>query len=178
MKLAKSFFLDLIVQIHILLSVVYTGENTVSALGRFVLLVWLFVVLIINSSYTASLTSLLTVQELTSGIQGLDSLISSPSSIGYQVGSFARSYLVQELNIAETRLVPLNSPSDYARALELGSGNGGVDAIIDELPYVEIFLSKYCKFKTVGQVFTKSGWGFVSDLDYNCILKISFQGVF
>ena len=69
---------------------------------------------------------------------------------------------MDELNIAESRLVPLNSPSDYARALELGSGNGGVAAIIDELPYVEIFLSKYCKFKTVGQVFTKSGWGFVS----------------
>ena len=126
------------------------------------LLIWLFAVLIINSSYTANLTSLLTVQELTSGIQGLDSLISSSSAIGYQVGSFSRNYLMDELNIAESRLVPLNSPSDYARALELGSGNGGVAAIIDELPYVEIFLSKYCKFKTVGQVFTKSGWGFVS----------------
>ncbi|GJN32503.1 hypothetical protein PR202_gb21017 [Eleusine coracana subsp. coracana] len=140
-------------------------ENTVSALGRFVLLIWLFVVLIINSSYTASLTSLLTVQELTSGIQGLDSLISSSSAIGYQVGSFSRNYLVEELNIAESRLVPLNSPSEYARALELGAGNGGVAAIIDELPYVEIFLSKYCKFKTVGQVFTKSGWGFAFPRD-------------
>ncbi|KAJ1291151.1 hypothetical protein BS78_02G296000 [Paspalum vaginatum] len=140
-------------------------ENTVSALGRFVLLIWLFAVLIINSSYTASLTSLLTVQELTSGIQGLDSLISSSSAIGYQVGSFSKNYLVDELNIAESRLVPLNSPSDYARALELGSGNGGVAAVIDELPYVEIFLSKYCKFKTVGQVFTKSGWGFAFPRD-------------
>ncbi|PWZ40020.1 Glutamate receptor 3.4 [Zea mays] len=140
-------------------------ENTVSALGRFVLLIWLFAVLIINSSYTANLTSLLTVQELTSGIQGLDSLISSSSAIGYQVGSFSRNYLVDELSIAESRLVALNSPSDYARALELGSGNGGVAAIIDELPYVEIFLSKYCKFKTVGQVFTKSGWGFAFPRD-------------
>ncbi|XP_062188133.1 glutamate receptor 3.4-like [Phragmites australis] len=140
-------------------------ENTVSALGRFVLLIWLCVVLIINSSYTASLTSLLTVQELTSGIQGLDSLISSSSAIGYQVGSFSRNYLVQELNIAESRLVPLNTPSDYARALELGSGNGGVAAIIDELPYIEIFLSRYCKFKTVGEVFTKSGWGFAFPRD-------------
>jgi glutamate receptor, ionotropic, plant len=147
-----------------------TGENTVSTLGRFVLLIWLFVVLIINSSYTASLTSLLTVQELTSGIQGLDSLISSSNAIGYQVGSFSRNYLMKDLNIAKSRLVPLNSPSDYARALELGSGNGGVAAIIDELPYIEIFLSKYCKFKTVGQVFTKNGWGFVSEF---IIIQIS-----
>jgi hypothetical protein len=40
-------------------------------------------------------------------------------------------YLVEELNIAESRLVPLNSPSDYSRALELGLGNGGVAATID-----------------------------------------------
>jgi glutamate receptor, ionotropic, plant len=152
-----------------------TGENTVSAFGRFVLLIRLFVVLIINSSYTASLTSLLTVQELTSGVQGLNSLISSSNAIGYQVGSFSRNYLVEELNIAESRLVPLNSPSDYARAL--GSGNGGLAAIIDELPYVEIFLSKHCKFKTVGQVFTKSGWGFVTEFVIIKFLKLFILSV-
>ncbi|KAF9606592.1 hypothetical protein IFM89_026854 [Coptis chinensis] len=37
-------------------------QSTVTALGHFVLLIWIFVVLIINSSYTASLTSILTVQ--------------------------------------------------------------------------------------------------------------------
>ncbi|KAF3327955.1 ABC1 protein-like protein [Carex littledalei] len=60
------------------------GENTVSTLGRFVLLVWLFVVLILTQSYTASLTSILTVQQLSTGIRGLDSLISRPDPIGYQ----------------------------------------------------------------------------------------------
>lgn len=49
------------------------GENTVSALGRLVLILWLFVVLIINLSYMASLTSILTVQQLSSRIEGLDS---------------------------------------------------------------------------------------------------------
>jgi Ligand-gated ion channel len=52
-------------------------------LGRFVLIMWLFVVLIITSSYTASLTSILTVQQLSSGIKGLDSLIASRDPIGY-----------------------------------------------------------------------------------------------
>jgi glutamate receptor, ionotropic, plant len=60
------------------------GENTVCALGRFVLLNWLFVVLIINSSYTASLTSLPKVQELTSGVQDPDSLILNSNAVGYQ----------------------------------------------------------------------------------------------
>ncbi|EOY15322.1 Glutamate receptor 3.3 isoform 4 [Theobroma cacao] len=52
-------------------------ENTMSTLGRLVLIIWLFVVLIINSSYTASLTSILTVQQLSSPIKGIDSLIKS-----------------------------------------------------------------------------------------------------
>lgn len=59
------------------------GEKTVSGLGRFVLIVWLFVVLIVTSSYTASLTSILTVQQLSFGIKGLDSLIASRDPIGY-----------------------------------------------------------------------------------------------
>lgn len=140
-------------------------ENTVSTLGRFVLLIWLFVVLIINSSYTASLTSMLTVQQLSSGIDGLDSLISSKDAIGYQVGSFAKNYMIENLNIRASRLVALGGPDEYARMLDLGPKAGGVAAIVDELPYVQLFLSKYCRFQTVGQEFTKSGWGFVFPRD-------------
>ncbi|KAL2461930.1 Glutamate receptor 3.2 [Abeliophyllum distichum] len=88
-------------------------ENTVSALGRMVLIIWLFVVLIINSSYTASLTSILTVQQLASSIKGIESLITSSDLIGFQVGSFAENYLREELNIAKSRLVPLGSPEEF-----------------------------------------------------------------
>ncbi|KAL2332568.1 hypothetical protein Fmac_020149 [Flemingia macrophylla] len=133
-------------------------ENTVSPLGRVVLIIWLFVVLIINSSYTASLTSILTVQQLSSPITGINSLISSSERIGYQVGSFAANYLNEELNIPKHRLYPLGSPEEYADALE----NGTVAAVVDERPYVELFLSNHCKFSIRGQDFTKSGWGFVS----------------
>lgn len=134
-----------------------------STLGRSVLIIWLFVVLIINSSYTASLTSILTVQQLTSGIEGIDSLISGNQKIGIQEGSFAWNYLTDELNIAESRLVKLKNQEEYAIALEKGSNGGGVAAIVDELPYIELFLaSTNCAFKTVGQEFTRSGWGFVS----------------
>ncbi|XP_028105079.1 glutamate receptor 3.4-like [Camellia sinensis] len=78
-------------------------ESIVSTLGCLVLILWLFVVLIINSSYTASLTSILMVQQLTSNIKGIDSLITSTNSIGVQDGSFAYNYLIEELNIAESR---------------------------------------------------------------------------
>ncbi|KAH7373087.1 hypothetical protein KP509_17G036400 [Ceratopteris richardii] len=136
-------------------------EKTKSACGRFVLLVWLFVVLIITSSYTANLTSILTVQQLIPTIQGITSLQSMNVPVGYQAGSFARDYLIS-INIAKERLKPLSNMAEYERALNQGPNGGGVAAIVDEVPYVQAFLSSYCGFTIAGQVFTKSGWGFVS----------------
>lgn len=127
------------------------------------LIIWLFVVLIINSSYTASLTSILTVQQLYSPINGIETLREGDEPIGFQVGSFAERYLSEELNISKSRLIPLGTPEAYAKALDLGPDKkGGVAAIVDELPYVESFLSRQCTFRIIGQEFTKSGWGFVS----------------
>ncbi|CAK9315572.1 unnamed protein product [Citrullus colocynthis] len=149
-------------------------ENTVSTLGRLVLIIWLFVVLIINSSYTASLTSILTVQQLTSKIEGIDSLISSTDAIGVQEGSFALNYLIDELNIAASRIIKLKNQEEYADALKRGSGNGGVAAIVDELPYVELFLAGTdCLYRTVGQEFTKSGWGFAFQRDSPLAVDLS-----
>ncbi|KAL5199790.1 hypothetical protein ABZP36_020993 [Zizania latifolia] len=141
------------------------SQKTKSTLGRFVLIIWLFVVLIITSSYTASLTSILTVQQLAAGITGIDSLVASALPIGYQAGKFTRNYLIEELNIPESRLVPLNTIDEYADALNRGPKNGGVAAIVDEMPYVEIFLSYHCNFRIVGQEFTKEGWGFAFQRD-------------
>ncbi|KAA8524663.1 hypothetical protein F0562_011086 [Nyssa sinensis] len=149
-------------------------ENTVSTLGRLVLILWLFVVLIINSSYTASLTSILTVQQLTSRIEGIDSLISSTEPIGVQDGSYAYDYLIEELNVAESRLRILKSEEEYVNALRQGPSGGGVAAIVDELPYVELFLSNTkCVFKIVGQEFTKSGWGFAFQRDSPLAVDLS-----
>ena len=65
-----------------------------SALGRGVLSIWLFVVLIIVSSYTASLTSILTVQQLDTSIKVIEDLKNSNDPIRFQVGSFAQDYMV------------------------------------------------------------------------------------
>lgn len=159
-------------------------ENTVSTLGRLVLIIWLFVVLIINSSYTASLTSILTVQKLSSSIKGIETLINSKDPIGYQQGSFAGSYLIEELHIDESRLVPLVMPEDYVRALKDGPHKkGGVAAVIDERAYMELFLSSRCDFSIVGQEFTKTGWGFAFARDSplsvdmsTALLKLSENG--
>lgn len=151
-----------------------------STLARFVLIIWLFVVLIITSSYTANLTSILTVQQLsTEDIKDLYSLLSSTHPIGFQTGSFTQRYMIENMNVAEERLVALTGPDDYKRALE----QKRVAAIVDERPYVELFLSTNCKFKTVGIEFTKSGWGFgfqkgslLTEDITNAILQLSGNG--
>lgn len=148
-------------------------EKPVSALGRIVLILWLFVVLIINSSYTASLTSILTVQQLHSPIKGIDSLIASKDKIGIQHGSFALSYLTDQLNIHESRIVQLNSANDYAEALKRGPKNGGVAAVIDERAYIELFLSTRCEFSILGHEFTKAGWGFAFPRDSPLAIDMS-----
>ncbi|XP_050935116.1 glutamate receptor 3.4-like [Cucumis melo] len=149
-------------------------ENTVSTLGRLVLIIWLFVVLIINSSYTASLTSILTVQQLTSNIKGIDSLISSTDAIGVQEGSFALKYLIDDLGIAASRIIKLKDQEEYADALRHGAEDGGVAAIVDELPYVELFLAgTNCMYRIVGEEFTKSGWGFAFQRDSPLAVDLS-----
>ncbi|XP_022884646.1 glutamate receptor 3.6 [Olea europaea var. sylvestris] len=148
-------------------------EKTVSTLGRLLVILWLFVVLIITSSYTASLTSILTVQQLSSPIKGIGNLINSKDPIGYQQGSFARDYLVAELGIHESRLVPLKLPEDYAKALKNGPQNGGVAALIDERAYAEVFLSTHCEFSIIGKEFTKNGWGFAFQRDSQLAVDIS-----
>ncbi|KAM7521333.1 hypothetical protein LguiB_020295 [Lonicera macranthoides] len=148
-------------------------ENTVSTLGRMVLIIWLFVVLIVNSSYTASLTSILTVQQLSSNIKGIETLKQSDEPIGFQVGSFAENYLIEEIGISKSRLVPLGSPEAYASALQKGPEKGGVAAVVDESAYVELFLSSQCKFRIVGREFTKSGWGFAFPRDSPLAVDLS-----
>ncbi|KAH7291300.1 hypothetical protein KP509_29G011200 [Ceratopteris richardii] len=137
-------------------------EETKTILARTILILWLFVVLILNSSYTASLTAILTVEQLKPEIKGLESLIERNLVIGYQTGSFVKDYLIG-LHVHPDRLKDLGSWKDYKSALDLGQSKGGVAAIVDERPYIDLFLSLDCRHYTIaGPEFTKSGWGFVS----------------
>ncbi|KAK7252622.1 hypothetical protein RIF29_36704 [Crotalaria pallida] len=154
-------------------------ENIMSGLSQFLLIVWLFVVLILNSTYTATLSSILTVENLSPSIKGIDSLISSNLPIGYSKGSFIKSYLINERRIHPSRLVPLNSLQESEKALE----NGTIAAIISERVYMEIFISTRCHFSIVGNDFAKMSWGMpfqrdsplAVDLSY-AILKLSESG--
>ncbi|TYI20318.1 hypothetical protein ES332_A07G228800v1 [Gossypium tomentosum] len=98
-------------------------EKLLSNLSKFVVIIWVFVVLIITSSYTATLASMLTVKQIQ--LSSRDNDVWVPSDIS----NFT----------FETRRRRANhSPEEYADALKRGSKNGGVSAIINEIPYLKV----------------------------------------
>ncbi|XP_057529668.1 glutamate receptor 3.6-like [Amaranthus tricolor] len=148
-------------------------ETPLTLLGRFVLFIWLFVVLIITSSYTASLSSVFTLHQIYSPIKGIHSLMGSKSPIGYQKGSFSENYLHEELKFPKSQLIPLNNEDEYKEALRKGPKNGGVAAIVDDMSRIENFLSRNCEFTIRGQTFTKNGRGFAFPQDSQLAIDMS-----
>ncbi|KAL2488336.1 glutamate receptor 2.4 [Forsythia ovata] len=128
-------------------------EKLTSNLSRIIVLVWLFVVLILTSSYTATLSSLLTVQQIQFGSAG--------EFLGTQLGSSVGG-VIANLNFQDQRLKLYLSPKAYIEALSRGHKDGGVDAIIDEIPYIKIILSKYSNdYGMIGSTSSTGGFGFV-----------------
>ncbi|KAG2308841.1 hypothetical protein Bca52824_028589 [Brassica carinata] len=149
-------------------------EDTVSNLARLVMIFWLFLLMVLTASYKAEVTSILTVQQLPSAITGMDSLRASELPIGYQSGTFTFEYLTYSLGMARSRLVALDSTEEYERALKLGpTALGGVAAIVDELPYIELFLAERTGFKIVGEPFMNRGWGFAFKRDSPLAIDMS-----
>ncbi|GAB2231762.1 hypothetical protein Droror1_Dr00010774 [Drosera rotundifolia] len=91
-------------------------ENVVSSLARWVVVVWMFVVLILTQSYTASLTSMLTVQQIQPTVTDLNVLLNKGEYVGYQEGSFVRELLIQ-LGFKETKLRTYSDPEQLAELL-------------------------------------------------------------
>ncbi|CAN6449576.1 unnamed protein product [Victoria cruziana] len=135
-------------------------ERLTSNSARFVVIVWSFAVLILTSSYTASLSSTLTVGKFQPTIKDVDTLIRKGEYVGYQNGSFVLDIL-KRLNFDESKLRPYTTVEDYVHALASGSRNGGVAAIVDETPYLQLFLATYCQgFAMVGPIYRTGGYGF------------------
>ncbi|XP_064938921.1 glutamate receptor 2.1-like [Musa acuminata AAA Group] len=136
-------------------------EKLENLLSRIVVIIWVFVVLILTSSYTASLTSMLTVQQLQPTVTDLHELQNNGEYVGYPVNSFVKGLLMQ-LNFDEKRMRGYSYSNEYVEALKKGSHSGGVAAIVHEIPYIKQFLSKYCKgYTMVGPIYKTAGFGFV-----------------
>ncbi|CAN6457600.1 unnamed protein product [Victoria cruziana] len=148
-------------------------ERLTSNLARFVMIVWVFVVLILTSSYTASLTSMLTVRHSQPAVTDVHTLIRNGDFVGYQRGSFV-SGLLKQLKVDESKLRPYSSYEEYKDALSKGSKNGGVAAIFDESPFAKAFLAKYCSgFTVVGPIYKTGGIAFAFPRGSNLVADVS-----
>ncbi|XP_058226990.1 glutamate receptor 2.7-like isoform X2 [Rhododendron vialii] len=149
-------------------------EKLISNLSRFVVIVWVFVVLVLTSSYTASLTSILTVQKLKPSITDIRDLIQRKEYVGYPNGSFVEGLLKNAFDTS--KLKNYSTLEQYDEALFKGSKNGGVAAIFEELPYIKLFLSnpKHCaKYTMVGPIYNSAGLGFAFTKGSPLVLDVS-----
>jgi ionotropic glutamate receptor len=135
------------------------GEKVVNNWSRFVMIIWFFVVLILTQSYTASLSSMLTVQRLQPTFVDVKEIKKRGYFVGYQKYSFVKELLTKQLNFHESKLKAYITPEEYDEALSTEK----VAAIFDEIPYIKLFLAKHCsKYTMVGPTYKTDGFGFVS----------------
>lgn len=153
--------------------ILMTGEKVVSNMARFVVVVWVFVVLILVQSYTASLTSLLTVEQLSPAITDVNQLLKSKMNVGYLKGSLVYGIL-KRLQFQDSQLIPYQSAEECNELFIKGSANGGIDAAFDEVPYVKQFLGTYScsnfNYVMIEPRVKTGGFGFVS-----CVKSISLS---
>ncbi|EFH49759.1 predicted protein [Arabidopsis lyrata subsp. lyrata] len=146
-----------------------------SIFTRVLVVVWCFVLLILTQSYTATLTSMLTVQELRPTVRHMDDLRKSGVNIGYQSGSFTFERLKQ-MGYKESRLKTYDTPQEMHELFLKKSSNGGIDAAFDEVPYVKLFMAKYCsKYSIIEPTFKADGFGFAFPLGSPLVPDISRQ---
>ncbi|CAN6167021.1 unnamed protein product [Urochloa humidicola] len=129
-------------------------------LSRIVMIVWLCFLLVVTSSYTANLTSMLTVQQLQPTVNDIQELLKSGQIVGYHRGSYVKG-LLEELGFDRSKIKPYDTPDDFHNALSRGSGNGGIAALVHEVPYIKLFLAKHCEgYTMVGPIYKAAGFGY------------------
>ncbi|KAL7122375.1 hypothetical protein ACP275_01G042100 [Erythranthe tilingii] len=147
-------------------------ERVVSNCARFLLIIWLLAVFVLTQSYSASLTSMLTIQKVEPTVTDINALIRNKDYVGYSNTSFVFGFLKKHFD--ESRLRPFNSAEQMDELLTNGSANGGIAAAFHEIPYLKLFLGKYCsKYMMVGPTYKADGFGFAFPIDSPLVPDVS-----
>ncbi|KAF3554592.1 hypothetical protein F2Q69_00014824 [Brassica cretica] len=107
-------------------------ERVLSFWARFVVIVWYFLVLVLTQSYTASLASLLTSQQLHPTVTIINRLLEKGEVVGYQSSSFVLERL-RESGFSDAKLVNYHGSEHCDELLSKGSARGGVSHWIPPL---------------------------------------------
>ncbi|GJY20761.1 extracellular solute-binding protein 3 [Tanacetum coccineum] len=156
-KFASPLYRQLVMVIWFPISTFFFHEGKIlNRCSKVVLVMWLCMIFIVVQIFTATLSSWLTLDQLR------PRLPTSYENAGYQGGSFIKDLIIQRYNCSGERLMVLESYEDFKNALS----NGSVNAVFDELPYIDIFLSKYgSEYMKFGPINQESGIAFAFAID-------------
>ncbi|CAM8928469.1 unnamed protein product [Rhodiola kirilowii] len=100
-------------------------ERIHSNFTRVVVVIWLFVVLVLTSSYTANLTSMLTVPRLKPNLSSIETLKLNNLKVGCDVDSFVKNYLENVLKFKPENIVKIDTQYEYPAAFKSGNISAG-----------------------------------------------------
>ncbi|KAL4564254.1 hypothetical protein LXL04_028312 [Taraxacum kok-saghyz] len=151
-KFSGPIYTQLIMVIWFPIATFFFQEGKIkNSCSKVVLVMWLSMIFIIIQIFTATLSSWLTLDQL------LATFPSNFENAGYQYGTFLNEFITQRYNCSPEHLVPLKSVEEYKTALSTGR----VNAIVDELPYIELFLARYgSEYMKFGPINQESGIAF------------------
>lgn len=148
------------------------GERIEVILICLILVTWAFVANLLSSTYTASLSSRLTIANLRGSVTNVDQLIANGDYVGYQDGSFLESYLIK-LGFHQAKLKNYTSAKGCKQGLSLGSQKNGISAYCDVLPHIKLILSQACgKYVMINPVYRTDGFAFVSAATFQLIYSL------
>ncbi|WRX10892.1 Ionotropic glutamate receptor [Theobroma cacao] len=112
-------------------------------LTNFVQVPWLFLVLVVTSTYTASFSSTVTSSETKPPCLDMENLKITNAIIGCDGDSIIFRYLVETLGFKRKNIknIAQSSIDDYAEALSTGN----IKAAFFSTPHADVFLEKYRK---------------------------------
>ncbi|KAL5715903.1 hypothetical protein ACHQM5_017663 [Ranunculus cassubicifolius] len=149
--------------------------------ARVVVATWLFVVLIVVSSYTAILTSMFTVSRLEPSVVDVELLKKTNAVVGCNGNSFIVKYLIDVVGFKNENVKRIDSIGDYPGAFV----SRDIAAAFFVTLHAKVFLMKNCQGYTMaGPSYKLGGFGFVFPkgsplaLDISeAILKVTEGGV-
>ncbi|KAK6237095.1 hypothetical protein SCA6_012432 [Theobroma cacao] len=95
-------------------------------------------------------------------VTDIQELLKKGEKVGFLKDSFIEGILKGQFRFPESQLIEYQSPEELHDLFTKGSANGGVVATLDEIPYMKLFLAKYCdEYTAVEPKLRTDGFGFV-----------------
>ncbi|KAL6216364.1 hypothetical protein ACLB2K_009587 [Fragaria x ananassa] len=135
-------------------------EKVLSNLARFIMIIWVFVVLILTINYTASLSSLYTAEQL-KPVTDIKDLLRNQDNVGYFKNCYVYD-LLKQVGFNDSKLKAYERMEEVDEALSKGTANDGIAAVVHGTPKMKLFLAKYCsKYTMIEAIFRTDGFAFV-----------------